>query len=55
MNIKFLRSINLATELGVDQVVLKTAQIYDFKNGSHLIPEQDQYSRYRKNEEGLIQ
>ncbi|HZI24845.1 MAG TPA: radical SAM protein, partial [Chryseolinea sp.] len=35
----------LATELGVDQVVLKTAQIYDFKNGSSLIPEQDQYSR----------
>ena len=39
----------LANELGVDQVVLKTAQIYDFKNGSHLIPDQDQYSRYRKN------
>ena len=42
----------LAHKLGVDQVVLKTAQIYDFKNGSHLIPERDQYSRYRKNEEG---
>ena len=52
MNIKSLRSINLATELGVDQVVLKTAQIYDFKNGSSLIPEQDQYSRYQKNEKG---
>ncbi len=42
----------LAHELGVDQVVLKTAQIYDFKNGSHLIPDQDRYSRYRKNGEG---
>ena len=42
----------LADELGVDQVVLKTAQIYDFKNGSELIPDQDRYSRYRKNEEG---
>jgi len=42
----------LAHELGVDQVVLKTAQIYDFKNGSQLIPDQDRYSRYRKNEEG---
>ena len=42
----------LAHELGVDQVVLKTAQIYDFKNGSHLIPDQDRYSRYRKNGDG---
>ncbi len=42
----------LAHELGVDQVVLKTAQIYDFKNGSQLIPDQDRYSRYRKNEAG---
>ena len=42
----------LAHELGVDQVALKTAQIYDFKNGSHLIPDQDQYSRYRRNEGG---
>jgi radical SAM protein with 4Fe4S-binding SPASM domain len=39
----------LADELGVDELVLKTAQIYDFKNGSDLIPEQDQYSRYKKN------
>jgi radical SAM protein with 4Fe4S-binding SPASM domain len=42
----------LAKALGVDQVVLKTAQIYDFQNGSHLIPEQDRYARYRKNKEG---
>ena len=42
----------LADELGVDQVVLKTAQIYDFKHGSHLIPNQDRYSRYRRNAEG---
>ena len=39
----------LAKELGVDQVLLKTAQIYDFENGSELIPMQDRYSRYRKN------
>ncbi len=42
----------LARELGVDQVVLKTAQIYDFENGSDLIPVQDRYSRYRKNADG---
>ncbi len=42
----------LARELGVDEVVLKTAQIYDFENGSDLIPLQDKYSRYKKNEAG---
>ncbi len=42
----------IAEALGVDQVVLKTAQIYDFKNGSSLIPKQEQYSRYRKNADG---
>jgi radical SAM protein with 4Fe4S-binding SPASM domain len=39
----------LAKELQVDQVLLKTAQIYDYKNGSSLIPTIDKYSRYRKN------
>lgn len=43
----------LADELGVDQVVLKTAQIYDYENGSDLIPEQEKYSRYRKNSSGI--
>lgn len=42
----------LAKQLGVDQVVFKTAQIYDHKNGSPLIPEQDRYSRYRKQADG---
>ncbi|MFZ2907486.1 MAG: SPASM domain-containing protein [Cyclobacteriaceae bacterium] len=38
----------LADELGVNQVVLKTAQIYEFEKGSDLIPVQKKYSRYRK-------
>ena len=42
----------LANELGVDKVVLKTAQIYDFENGSELIPSADKYSRYKKNTQG---
>lgn len=42
----------LAHSLGVDQVVLKTAQIYDYENGSDLIPAQQQYSRYHKNTDG---
>jgi radical SAM protein with 4Fe4S-binding SPASM domain len=42
----------LAKEIGVDQVVLKTAQIYDYENGSRLIPQQEKYSRYRKTDSG---
>jgi radical SAM protein with 4Fe4S-binding SPASM domain len=42
----------LARELGVDEVKLKTAQIYDYQHGSPLIPVQDKYSRYRKLPDG---
>jgi radical SAM protein with 4Fe4S-binding SPASM domain len=42
----------LAHDLGVNQVVLKTAQIYDFKNGSELIPASHKYSRYKRNPDG---
>ncbi|TDB64541.1 radical SAM protein [Arundinibacter roseus] len=42
----------LAKELGVDEVGLKTAQIYDYENGSELIPTIDRYSRYKKDGEG---
>ena len=36
----------MAAECGVDEVKLKTAQIYDFENGSSLIPSSEKYSRY---------
>ena len=42
----------LAHELGVDEVVFKTAQVYDFENGNPLIPENIKYSRYKKNSDG---
>jgi radical SAM protein with 4Fe4S-binding SPASM domain len=42
----------LAKKTGVDQVALKTAQIYNYENGSPLIPRQEKYSRYRKNHDG---
>ena len=42
----------LAKEIGVDEIILKTAQVYDYKNGNELIPENEQYSRYRKNSDG---
>ncbi len=42
----------LAKQLKVDQVLLKTAQIYDYQNGSELIPRQGKYSRYKQNGNG---
>jgi len=43
---------NLAKEIGVDEVKLKTAQIYDYESGNDLIPSIDKYSRYRRQEDG---
>lgn len=40
--------LKLATELGVDEVRLKTAQVYDYKNGNPLIPHNEKYARYKK-------
>ena len=45
----------LAAEMGVDELKIKTAQIYDFENGSELIPVQQQYSRYKKGADGKYQ
>lgn len=42
----------LAKQLGVDEVWFKTAQIYDYEEGSPLIPSLDQYSRYRQGSDG---
>ena len=45
----------LANKMGVDKVALKTAQIYDYKNGSPLLPTNLKYSRYIQNESGQYQ
>ncbi|MFS0489839.1 radical SAM/SPASM domain-containing protein [Leadbetterella byssophila] len=42
----------LAKDLGVDELRFKTAQIYDYENGSELIPENDRFSRYQRVGEG---
>jgi radical SAM protein with 4Fe4S-binding SPASM domain len=43
----------LAKEIGVDDVWLKTAQVYDYENDPNkLIPSNTKYSRYKKNREG---
>ncbi len=44
----------LADELGVDEVVFKTAQVYDFKNGNPLIPANQKYSRYKQQTDGTF-
>lgn len=42
----------LAAELGVDEVKFKTAQVYDYENGNSLIPDNEQYARYKKGIDG---
>ena len=42
----------LAKEIGIDEVRIKTAQLYDFKNGNSLMPEQEEYARYAKQSDG---
>jgi radical SAM protein with 4Fe4S-binding SPASM domain len=45
----------LAMKTGVDQVRLKTAQVYDYENDpNQLIPTIGKYSRYKKNREGKM-
>ncbi len=43
---------SLADELGVDEVRLKTIQVYDFESGNDLLPENETYSRYKKQKDG---
>lgn len=43
---------NIAKEVGVDEIVFKSAQVYDYKNDQTLIPTLEQYSRYKKTNDG---
>ncbi len=43
---------DLAKEMGVNEIKFKTAQVYDFKNGNPLIPQNEYYSRYKKQKDG---
>ena len=38
--------------LGADQLVFKTAQLYDYSNGHPLMPSDERYSRYTKGTDG---
>jgi len=41
-----------ANELGVDEVRIKSAQLYDYENGNPLMPENEEYRRYRQGKNG---
>jgi radical SAM protein with 4Fe4S-binding SPASM domain len=42
----------LAKEIGIKEVRIKTAQLYDYKNGNTLMPENDEFSRYKLTSNG---
>ena len=42
----------LAKEIGVDEVKLKTAQLYDYEHGNELMPTDEHYSRYKQGASG---
>lgn len=44
--------MELAKLVGVDEVKLKTAQVYDYINGNELIPLNEKYARYKRNRLG---
>ena len=42
----------LAKDIGVDEVKLKTAQVYEYEYGNPLIPTIEKYARYRRQTDG---
>ncbi|MDX5319527.1 MAG: SPASM domain-containing protein [Bacteroidota bacterium] len=44
----------LAKEIGVDELAIKTAQIYDFSDGHELLPQNERYRRYTEMSAGFV-
>lgn len=42
----------LAAEIGIDEVKLKTAQVYEYEQGNALIPTIERYARYARQADG---
>lgn len=42
----------LGKEMGIDEVRIKTAQLYNYENGNPLMPENEDFSRYKKQADG---
>lgn len=45
----------LAKSLGADRVVFKTAQVYDLKADHNLVPDEPEFSRYKKTNDGRLE
>ncbi len=45
----------LAQQIGVDEVALKTAQLYNYRHGHPLMPAQERYARYRLTPDGTYE
>ncbi|MCE3296458.1 MAG: radical protein [Crocinitomicaceae bacterium] len=44
----------LADATGIDEVRLKSAQVYDYEHGNPLIPENEKYARYVRKKDGTF-
>lgn len=44
----------MAREIGVDEVGIKTAQIYDYQTSDKLIPQNEKLARYKKTANGYV-
>lgn len=42
----------LGKQLGIDEVRIKTAQLYNYRNGNPLMPANEKYARYKKQANG---
>jgi radical SAM protein with 4Fe4S-binding SPASM domain len=42
----------LGKSLGIDEVRIKTAQLYDYQNGNPLMPKNEKYARYKQQKDG---
>jgi radical SAM protein with 4Fe4S-binding SPASM domain len=42
----------LGKELNIDEVRIKTAQLYDYRHGNPLMPKNEKYARYKRNKDG---
>ena len=45
----------LGKSIGIDEVRIKTAQLYDYQHGNPLIPKNEKYARYKQQKDGTYQ
>lgn len=46
---------SLGKSIGIDEVRIKTAQLYDYQHGNPLMPKNEKYARYKKQKDGTYQ